>query len=263
MFNIIRSQNYTLRRDMVVWIMFISLLVIPFLIPPYMPELGAEGLTVSAYFATDAMSFYFFILYICVLILSCKAVASDASDKTINYEFLAGHNREQIFCGRMFTAFLWGIVLIWLFSLYPVLVYDLIYGWGRETDRWGLLFRMTMTIFPLIRICAFNVLLASLLRSAGKGIALSYGVLMGAAIVSSVIQELYNKEIIVELGLTNLLWLITPGNYRNVVIDGKSITMFDTALSTDMTVKTIIVSLILSLLYILLAYAEFKRRDRD
>ena len=263
MFNIIRSQNYTLRKDMVVWIVFITLIVTPFLIPQYMPELGAEGLTVSAYFATQAMDFYFFVIYFCALILSCKAVASDASDKTINYEFLAGHNRNRIFCGRMLTAFLWGVVIMWLFSLYPVLVYELIYGWGRETDRWGILFRMIMTLFPLIRICAFNVLLASLLRSAGKGIAVSYAMLMAGSLVASVLQELYNKDIILELGLTNMLWLISPGNHRNVVIDGKSITVFDTALSTEMTVKTIIISLILAMVYILLARAEFKRRDRD
>jgi ABC-type transport system involved in multi-copper enzyme maturation permease subunit len=248
---------------MVVWIVFISLIVVPIAMPYYMPELGVEGLTVSAYFATQAMSFYFFIIYICTLILSCKAVASDAADRTINYEFLAGHNRNRIFCGRILTAFWWGVVIMWLFSLYPVLVYDLIYGWGRETDKWGILFRMIMTIFPMIRICAFNVLLASLLRSAGKGIAVSYAMLMAGALVASVLQEIYNTDIILEFGLTNMLWLISPGNHRNVVIDGKSITLFDTALSTDMTVKTIIISLILAMVYILLARAEFKRRDRD
>ena len=228
-----------------------------------MPELGAEGLTVSAFFATEAMSMYFVILYICSLIFSCKAVASDAGDKTINYEFLAGHDRDRIFGGRLLTAFLWGVVILWLFSLFPVLIYDLIYGWGRETDRWELLIRLTMTLFPMIRICAFNVLLASLLRSAGKGIAISYAMLMVILIVMSVLQEFKQKAFILEFGFTNMLWLITPGNHRNVVIDGKSITLFDTALSTDMTVKTIIVSLIFACVYILLACAEFKRRDRD
>jgi hypothetical protein len=107
------------------------------------------------------------------------------------------------------------------------------------------------------------MMLASVTRSAGKGIALGYASMMLVAIVTSILQEFLDMTITYQTGMTNAAFLLTSENSRNVVIDGKTVMLFETAVSGDMIQKTIAYSLVFTVLYLVIAYIEFKKRDRD
>lgn len=266
MINIIKSLNYSARRDTVNWITILTLLVLP-VFAMYMAGMingdSINKMTPSAYFASQEMGTIFTIMIIGIMIFSCKLVAGDAGDKTINYEFMAGHSRTKIFAGRMIAGLLWGAGIIYIFTLLPLGYLNVIYGWGEETNRTEVLIRCALLIFPIIRSTALYMMIASISRSAGKGIALSYVTYMITAIVTSIIQDVFEINITYPTAMTNAVFLLVSQNSKYIVKDGKTINVYDTAVPGEMIWKTIAVSLVFTAIYITIAYISFKKTDRD
>ena len=266
MLNIIKSLNYSARRDTVNWITIFTLLVLPGF-AMYLSGLingdSINKMTPSVYFASQEMATVFTLMILGVMIFSCKLVSGDAGDKTINYEFMAGHSRTKIFVARMMAGLLWGAGIVYIATLLPLGYLNAIYGWGEETNRTEVLLRCLLLIFPLIRSTALYMMIASLARSAGKGIALSYASYMLIAIVTSVFQEVFEIDITYPTGMTNAAFLLVSQNSRIVVMNGKSVDLFDTAVTGDMVWKTITVSLVFTAIYLTIAYINFKKTDRD
>ena len=106
MLNIIRSLNYSARRDNVNWITLISMLGIPAFVA-YISKMIDPGsinkLTPSVYFASTTLATVFVFYCFGIMIFASNLVASDAADKTINYEMMAGHSRSRIL-SRYFLA---------------------------------------------------------------------------------------------------------------------------------------------------------------
>lgn len=266
MINIIKSLNYSARRDTVIWIAIITILIVP-LFTLYLSGLlnpdSIQKLTPSLYFASQEMGTAFIFMSLGIIIFSSKLIAGDASDKTINYEFMAGHSRNRIFVGRTIAGFLWGAVLIWILMVLPLGYLTLIYGWGPETNCQEVLFRSCLVIFPIIRLCSLNIMLASVSRSSGKGIALGFAVMMVVSLVCSFVQELLNIDITYPTGMTNAAFLLVSKNCRYEVINGVNTAIYDTTITSEMIWKTIVVSLIFSAVYLIIAFVNFKKTDRD
>ena len=222
-----------------------------------------QKMTPSAYFASQEMGTAFIFMSIGIMIFSSKLVAGDASDKTINYEFMAGHSRNRIFVGRTIAGFLWGALLMWILMMLPLGYLNLLYGWGPETKCSEVLLRCCLVIFPIIRLCSLNIMLASVSRSAGKGIGLGFAIMMVVSLVASAIQELLNIDITYPTGMTNAAYLLCPQNSRNEVINGVNTALYDTTVTGEMIWKTIAVSLVFSAIYLTVAFVNFKRKDRD
>ena len=266
MFNIIKSLNYSARRDTVNWVTIISMLVLPGFVMVLNGMLGGEsygGVSSSVFFASQQMATYYIFLMFGIMILACKVVAGDAGDKTINYEFMAGHSRGRVFAGRMISGFLWGGILNFIFLVLPLGYLYFIYGWGLETDMKNVLIRSALCFFPIIRICALNMMLASVVRSAGKGIALSYAVLMVVAMITSILSDALGVDIVYPTAMTNGTNLLVSENAKYEVINGKTVSVYDTAVSSEMIWKTIVVSLIFTAIYMTITYINFKKKDRD
>lgn len=266
MYNIIKSLNYSARHDTTNIITIISMLGVPAFVA-YLTGLingdSMQKMTPSVYFGGQTMGTVFVFMCFGIMILSCRLVAGDASDKTINYEFLAGHDRGSIFAGRMTAGFLWGAVLNFILMMVPVFAFECLYGWGLETNKTEVLIRCGLVFFAIVRFAAYSMMLATITRSAGKGIALGYATLMVIAMVQSVFEEMLNISVIYPTALTNACNLLVSENSKNVVIDGKTVTVFDTSVTTDMAVKTIVVSVIFTVIYMLITYVNFKKKDRD
>ena len=266
MYNIIRSLNYSARRDKTIIITIISMLGLPAFIA-YLTGLldgdSAQKMTPSVYFGGQTMGTVFVFLCFGIMILSCRLVAGDASDKTINYEFLAGHDRGSIFAGRMTAGFMWGAVLNFILMMVPVFVFECLYGWGPETNKTEVLMRCGLVFFAMIRFAAYNMMVATITRSAGAGIALGYATMMVIVFVQAIFEEMLDITIIYQTAFTNACYLLVSLNSRNVVMDSKTVTVFDTSVSSDMAVKTITVSLLFTVIYMVITYTIFKKKDRD
>ena len=266
MLNIIRSLNYSARRDTVIWITILTMLILPVFILFLAGILDGESLsniTPSVYFASQNMATVFLFQCFAIMIFSSKLVASDAGDKTINYEFLAGHSRNRIFIGRMIAGIVWGAGLVFLLMIIPFVYLYLLNGWGPETDMGNVLIRCALVFFPILRICSLSIMLSCVSRSAGKGIALSYAIFMIVVLVTSIFQDLLEIKVTYSTGMTNAEFLLVSENARYVISEGRKIQLYDTAVTGEMVWKTISVSLIFSALYLIIAYVNFKKKDRD
>ena len=266
MYNIIKSLNYSARHDIVNILTIISMFGIPAFVMYIKGMIDVDStqkLTPSIYFASETMAVVFVFLQFGIMILASRLVAGDAGDKTINYEFMSGHSRKEIFAGRITAGFLWGSVISFITVITPLFYLEAFYGWGPETSKENVILRCILLFFPIIRLTAFNIMLASVSRSAGKGIALGYTAMMVVAIVTSTIQEFTGKEISYPTGMTNAALLLTSKNSRNVVMDGNTVTLFDTAISGEMIYKTILFSLVFTIIYLVITYMDIKKKDRD
>ena len=106
-------------------------------------------------------------------------------------------------------------------------------------------------------------MLASLTRSAGKGIALGYATLMIVAIATSSLEEFFNIVIKYSTGFTNVSYLLISENSKYEVINGETISVFDTSVTGEMIWKTIAMSAIFTVIYLTVTYINFKKTDRD
>ena len=266
MMGIIRSINYSLRRDVLVWITVFSMIALPFLL--IMIVCNVAGIefsmfTPSFYFAYQYMAIVSVMFLMAIIILSCKVMGSDAADKTINYELLYGHKRDKVFAARVITGYMWGALLILLCVLLPLGYLTLFNGWGLQTNAKDVLIRTLLSTFPIIRICSLNMMYACLTKSTGKGIALGYATDVVVTIISTVLEELTEIKIRYGFGVMNLASILVSENSREFVIGGKPVMVYETAVTTQMAVKTICFSLIFSVIYISIAYMAFKKGDRD
>ena len=266
MLNIIKSLNYTARRDTVNWIVILTMIGMPVFAMYFAGLIEGDSInkmTPSAYFASREMATVFTFMVFGIMIFACKLVAGDAGDKTINYEFMAGHGRTRIFIGRMLAGLMWGAGIVFILMLLPLGYLNAIYGWGDETNRTDVLIRCVLVIFPIIRSTALYMMIASIARSAGKGIALSYASYMITAIVVSVLQDIFEIDVTYPTSMTNAAFLLVSQNSRDVVMNGKTVTIFDTAVTGDMVWKTIVISVVFTAAYMLIAYINFRKTDRD
>ncbi len=265
MINIIKSINYSTKRDIAVIITLISTIVIPIIAFADSVRSGAlfRDITPSFLYGEQYFSEMFAVYSIAVLILTSKAVGGDAGDKTINFELMSGHGRGISFAARTISGFLWGTVLVGIAFYLPMLIMGVINGWGLETDMNNVLLRSVLAVFPMIRMTAFIILVTSVLRSAGKGIAIGYVIFMGVSLVWSILQETEVKLADYISGLSNGAMLFMPDNYKEKIIEGMKVKIIDTAVSGETAVKTILISLVMTAVYITAAYMNYKKKDRD
>ena len=265
MLNIIKSQNYTFRRSKGTWITIASMLIIPLFIIMLIcrfEDTKFSDFTPSFYYGSQTMAEVAFIFLLCSMILSCTAAGGDAGDKTINYELINGHSRNKVFFSRIIVGIGWGVLFVLVFNVIPLVYLSLINGWGDETSMRDVVLRSALAFFPIIRISTFSMLIATVARSKGKGLGYGYTIIMFWSLILSILDEFGIKTNY--LGAEyDLMYLFVSEKTRNVVIGGKSVTIFDTAVSGDSMTKLIIVSLALSLVYIIVGFIYFKKTDRD
>ena len=265
MINIIRSVNYGLRKDTGVAISIVVMLGLPYAIVMMIAAASGAGLkevTPSFIVGSELLGFIFAFSYVGITIISCKAMGMDGGDKTINYEIMSGHKRFKVFAGRVVSGILWGTLLILLLNSLPILVLAVFNGWGKETEPIEVIIRMLLCFFPILRICALSMMLASITGSAGKGIAAGLGVFVVFDIAESILDETCNFPTDYFFGFINILSLLIPQNSRELIIDGKPVTVFDTALNAPLVIFTIGSSLFATALYLTVSYIIFKKKDR-
>ena len=265
MINIIRSVNYSLKKDRGVLMTILIMAAFPYLMMAFLSAAQGsdlQSLTPSYYFASQNMAMITVLFYLGIVIISCKVMAGDFADKTINYEILSGHDRTEVFSSRVVVSVIWGTIIPFVLTVLPLCVFGLFNGWGMETDQKDVIIRTLLSIFPLFRLCALNIMFASVTENAGKGIALGFM----SDIVISIITELedaYGLTTDYGLGIINIMVLLTSLNSRELVIDGKPVTVFDTAVTGGMVWGTILFSLGAAFIYLLISYIIFQKRDRS
>ena len=264
MFELTKSVNYTLRRDRLVRITFLTLLVLPFLamyISGMFEGVSFEELTASAYLINIGSAILEFFLF-ATMILSAKAVGGDSGDKTMNYELSSGHSRASVYWTRILNGVVWSVILVVAMSWIPYGVLTIVNGWGVETAPREVMLRLFLSVFPLLRFAGGFMLVTSLVDSAEAGIAVGYAIVLVETILDGVLETVDTIDRTYLFGISNLGKVLDYKNSWEYVENKKAITWYDFSSPIDLIIGTIAVSAVLAAIYVTLGYVVFKKRDR-
>lgn len=258
MWNIMRAQNYQIKRDNLVIIGFLVCLVLP-VIGIYLADIGADNMDGSLF--TVAMFGIFPFTFLALsLILVTRICAWDMNDKTINYELLAGHSRIEVYFGRVLSALAWMFAGCILVSLIPILVFTAFKGWGHSLDMGEAVIRYAVMLLVLFRWACELMLLTFLLRNSHAALVLGF-VIFDFGTIFSVIMESMEMKIDWQLASANLMNLSDVSNYRNIMIGDMQVTVYEAALGTSALMHSVAASIVVGIVCVAIGYAAFRRRD--
>ncbi len=258
MWNIIRAQNYQTRNDLVV---VVALLLIGILavISPMFNVVGVpfSDFTGSFYAVNSDKTFLLFV----ALVITARVCGWDQSDKTINYELLAGHNRSAVYFGRIITTFIWVGVSCSVLMFVPLGVCSAINGWGYSADFSWVMIRYLLAFLPIFRVTFELALLTFLLRSSGLSIVLGYLLLDIVCSTDSILRVESDIEITWQLGVTNLMRVTGFPDYSYGFVDGEDVIVYESALDQSFVIGTVAASVLVGAACLIIGLVLFKKRD--
>lgn len=261
MWNIMKSQNYQIKRDNLVIYAALLCLILP-LFGLILDDAGFDRMDGSQ-FMVSMFGFLPFLLLIWSLVIVTRICGWDMNDKTINYELLSGHSRAQVYFGRVITGLIWAVCGAVLVSLLPVLLLTAVKGWGHSLDFGEAAVRYAVMLCPYFRWACEMILLTFLVRNSHAAIILGFVLFEAGIIFSAIVQELADIKIDVQLACQNLMELSDVSNSRNVLIGKELVTVYEGAVAQELVTGSVFVSLAVGVACLLLGYAVFRKRDMN
>ncbi|MDE6729389.1 MAG: hypothetical protein K2J71_01255 [Oscillospiraceae bacterium] len=87
-----------------------------------------------------------------VFLLAGQICAGDFTDKTQNYEIMAGHSRSEIYYSRVILSLILGLFFGMFLIIIPVVAAGFYYGWGEQMPVSDAVNRILLVEFPMIRM---------------------------------------------------------------------------------------------------------------
>lgn len=255
--NIIRSQLYQLRKERLVWIIYVGLLLMPIANIFLQGELVLEGNYPTQAMLAENGAFFILQPLMFLFTLVGFVCSGDFPDKTSNYELMIGHKRIEVYFGRVIPCLIVGVIGFAVMASLPLVVNTVMHGWGTKLDVGEIVLRYTLLIFPVIRILCTAVFFAFIAKNPYIVMAAGYFVFMiGGS--SATMLNLGTSPI---LGITNMNMLCIFDSWYTYGLDGKMNYIYEASLSAGQIAGTIIVSLITSALFLYLGYVYFRKDD--
>ncbi|MBR1693073.1 MAG: ABC transporter permease [Lachnospiraceae bacterium] len=262
MWNIMKAQNYQLKRDNLLYYLLaagLAALLLPFFFQD--AQVPAE-LTAGSYLVQMGELFPFFFVVISLL-LTCRICGWDYNDKTINYEILSGHARGEIYWGRALVSLLWSAGTCAGFSLLPVLLLTALNGWGVSMDMGNVMRRYALMLFPILRLVCEFVLLTFLLQNCYVAMIIGWVLYETTAIVLMIAEETAEVRLTSQFAYTNMNRLFDFTHGKLDYVNGKDVIVYSTAIDAPMVLGTIGTSLLVSAICLLAGYLVYKRSDQN
>lgn len=242
------------------WLLFLGSLVVLFV--SYMRDNSLSELTGSdiPIMMGDANMI---ILGIFVILMTARIMGWDYTDKTLNYELMAGHSRRDVYWSRVFLSLVMIMVGCALYLFLPVFLFGVINGWGYTTDMGNIILRYGLSFLPLFRLAGECVLLTVLLKNCYMSMIIGYVLYESSAIIMLVLEPLVDIKWTVQLCFVNFKNLLYMDKCRLQYINGEDVQVYQTALESELLTGTIGVSLIVGIACLGLGYLYFKKSDMN
>lgn len=258
--DIIKAMNYQIRRDnFTIYILLFGIgsVAVGFADAPR----GVMELTGGGYAASEILRSAVSMMPLVIMAFCARICGWDFSDKTISYELLSGHTKEEVFFGRAIPAFLLSIAASAALVILPVLFFSIKNGWGERASLAGIIARLALMFLPFVRAACESILLTFLLKNCYLAMIAGYFLFMTPFIVSMFIEDFTTAEPLSwQFTVTNLVQLFYL-NSKMGFIDGKDVTVYDTALAPELLWGTVISSVLISAASIFLGLYSFKKSD--
>lgn len=211
----------------------------------------------SMLFGRCASDFALYGLIFTALIAGQFAVR-DFSDKTINYEIMAGHGRREIFFSRVIVSMLQGGIGGTLMLFIVPVIYTIRVGWGGSIHLSTAALKVFLVFLLYCRVSAELIFFAVILKqtkfvfAAEALIALIELVLMAEAEGSQYV-----------FALSAIYAIMNFNEFDLSHLDGKWEFFFDSAFEPMTTAAVSLGYIAVSVLFIFCAYKEFERCDLE
>lgn len=260
MWNIMKAQNYQTRNDNLTVYLFGIGLLLPFAGMLLESELDFGAMTGSMAMAHIG-DMLFVSIAVVALLLTTRICGWDQADKTMNYEVLSGHDRSEVFFGRVLVSLMWGEIGSMAVAVFPVLVCSVINGWGMNMKFSDIVLRYVLLLFPVFRLVCEFALLTFLLQNCYKAMLVGW-VLFDFTIIGGLIyEEMTNKTLTLQFAGFNISYLIAGFNSKLEYINGEDVPIYVTAVGPSMAGGTIFISLLVGGGCLLIGYLFFRRQD--
>lgn len=262
MWNIIKAQNYQIKRDLMT--VLIAICGLALLIVPNFLDSTVElnELTGSTYLLQSSELMLLLFTVVCLL-LTCRICGWDYVDKTINYEILSGHSRKEVFWGRVVASSLWSVVFCYALGLIPLFIFTAVNGWGVSMDMGNVMIRYALMLFPILRAVSEFVLLTFLLRNCYAAIVIGWTVFAISLMAAMTIEEVADVTLKTQLAYSNMNMLFDFTHGRMGYVDGEDVMIYQTAVDLQTVLGTIGTSLLVSAVCLLSGYLYYKKADQN
>lgn len=261
--NLIRAQKYQLKRDKVtrwIWTLFLGSLVVYFV--SYMRNESLSELT-GSHIPILLGEMNMIIMGIFVILITARVMGWDYTDKTLNYELMAGHSRGEVYLSRVFLSLVLNIVGCAIYLFLPLLLFGVINGWGYTTDMGNILLRYGLSFLPLFRLVGECVLLTVLLKNCYMVMIIGYVLYYSSMVIMLVLEPLVDLKWTTQFCFVNFMKLLYMDKCRLQYINGEDVQVYQTALESELLTGTIGVSLIVGIACLGLGYLYFKKSDMN
>lgn len=258
--NLIKAQLYQLKKDRLVQLVFAGMFII-LMLAMYMNQLlsetsssGLDTVTGGGYFA-NSLSGVIMVGLMFVIIAVPRICGWDFTDKTTNYELMAGHIRREVFFSRIIVSLLAGVIGWLILFCAPLAVTGIMSGWGEKLPLTEAVLRGALMLFPIIRlVCEFSCL-TFIIKNPYLTMGIGYVLLM---LQVSTVFPIKNSFL---LGISNLTMLGNVEIWTTYGLDGELNYIFEAYLGAGDIAGTILASLGAGLLSLFLGYIFFKNDD--
>lgn len=262
--NLIKTLNYQTRRDNITYYAYIAALV-GLLLGCYTEDGIILNLTGSEYFTqTSGVCGCISIIFYFSIIIT-RICGWDYSDKTINFQLLGGHSRNNVFWSRIWVSFIRSVPVGIFLYIFPPIFLTLKNGWGINADIYGIIFRCFLAVLIILRIYSECVLFTFLTKSCYTGLVISgMSFFLSNQIVSFITMlkehaELSKPGII--SSMSNLFDIMSFHDYDFQYINGVDERIYNSEIDSGYAALTITVSVLICIVSIFFSWCNFKKTD--
>ena len=260
--NIIKSVAYELKKTKAIRVTFIVGLLFMLLegllnIDTTSSNMAHNASQLVADISVSNIMVLIFIAAVLVGYMCC----GDFRDKVVNYEIMSGHSRAQVFISRFIPAVLVSAFLVTVLQFSVMLPGIIMYGWGNAISLGDVIIRNMLIFFPIMRICAFLVIISFIVKSQYLMMAVGYGVFTFLGFIQQL--EIDRLNFVTGFSNINLLCDYSGWSTYNLdPVDGivKYIS-YNSSVTSGMIIWTIVVSLLVTAFYMFVGYSLFRRDE--
>lgn len=258
MWNVIRSQFYQLKKDILAWGVTLLALAATFIMNLDSFEEKMTGSQVTTLMSENMCIMAGMLV---LLIIVANVMGKDFMDKTINYEIMSGHTRKDVFFGRLIVATTVGVICSFLVIIAVPVTLTIVNGWGNTMELQGVLIRFSLVFITLFRIAWELAFLTILAKNPYVTYLVGYIFSMVQLFTITVKMNFTDLEISPLLPVANCFNLCTFQDWETFFIDETDKIFYNSAITLETVLWAIIPSIVIGGIMILLSYVFFKHDD--
>lgn len=256
--NIIKAQLIQLRKDKIVRFIFLGVLAVTLIMVVMITNTNSGDFIVTGgeqalmlFTMTQLVAQFFLYLF------TAQACGVDFTDKTVNYEIMSGHTRREVFFGRVIPTLVIGTVGTMILIAAPVVANVIILGgWGDKVSLTDMILRFLLMAFPIARLMCEYIFLIFIIKNPYIVMGISYLLCMILGI-----NVPATRDHCFVLGISNMNALTVIKQWHSFGLSGDLFYIYETGLTADFVLPTIIVSVAIGAVALLLGYTFFKNDD--